>query len=880
MGASAACFVVVSLVAALAGAVTIIAPSDPGALAVQSDGVFLARAGAGAPRRTAHLSTVTDFEVLSVVKGRLRVRDLIAVVVPGGQEGDEIWYVPGSPQFIPGEVYLIFADLGEDGLWRPRLLAESVLRRVRGADGTRVLVPVDEAAEVESLPVPGAASVLFPGAMDEAPFVDAVRRRLGGRPGWDWAPLLAVGEEWAAAAKAAPSGCAFMQSGGTSFRWRSFDTGGSVTMWAGSTGDTSISGGGYGQVQGALGRWNAVSSTSINALYGGVTSSSITCTASQDSLANAVVFNDPCNDIANLNGCSGTLAYGGVGASGTHSFDGTTWYSVNKWYVVVNNGSGCLGSTNYEIMLTHELGHGLGFGHTADPSSLMYPSCCHPHSALDVTCAQYLYPGGAPPPSTPTPTATPTRTATPPPATATPTRTATPPPPTATPTRTATATPTHPTVTPTWTPTRTSTATPTRTATTTPTQPTVTPTRTPTRTATPLPAATATRTPTRTPTVTRTPTRTPTATRTPTKTPTRRPTAAPATPTPGTGRQPKVIVPVIVHAEGVGGTVWRSDVVVANRGWQAQRLRFSYVNPDKVEFAATRTLPAFATLMLEDLVANLFGAGSGRGPLSVEVLTEGTQPPAVVARAYAESSSGSLGSGLSADVQPAAAAVSMPGLVHDGELRTNIAVTAGEVDVVATFELFRGLEGKVAGGVQRSIAARSQDQWTLAQLFPGKALTGVAMTVRATLTKPAIVLASLVDNASTDSVLYLGGRPEISWLVPVVARAPGAGGTFWSSSVSLWNSTGSTAWVDLEYLPEATDNSGGGILAAPLRLEPNATLVLDDVLRNWFATDSGKGALAIEATQPITVTSRVFTAGPRGGSSGNGVRAVPASSLH
>jgi hypothetical protein len=341
-----------------------------------------------------------------------------------------------------------------------------------------------------------------------------------------------------------------------------------------------------------------------------------------------------------------------------------------------------------------------------------------------------------------------------------------------------------------------------------------------------------------------------------------------------------VIVPVIVHAEGVGGTVWRSDVVVANRGWQAQRLRFSYVNPDKVEFAVTRTMPAFATLVLEDLVANLFGAGSGRGPLSVEVLTEGTQPPAVVARAYAESSSGSLGSGLSADVQPAAAAVSVPGLVHDGELRTNIAVTAGDADVIATFELFRGPEGKVAGGVQRSIAARSQDQWTMAQLFPGKALAGVPMTVRTTLTKPAIVLASVVDNASTDSVLYLGSRPGTSWLVPVVARAPGAAGTFWSSSVSLWNAGATTAWVDLEYLPEARDNAGGGVLAAPLRLEPNATLVLDDVLRNWFATDSGKGALAIEATQPIAVTSRVFTAGPHGGSSGNGVRAVPASSLH
>ncbi|HSO24646.1 MAG TPA: matrixin family metalloprotease, partial [Chondromyces sp.] len=377
--------------AGLVGAATIIAPADPGELAEQSQGVFLARALGSKAVRTSHVSTVTEFVVVETIKGALTSGVRVTVVVPGGQLEDEIWFVPGSPSFAEGEIYLIFADQGGDGWWRPRLLAESVLRRELGSDGGKVLVPVEESVEVESLPVPGAATILFPGVIKERPFIDALAQRLGGRRGWDWEPLVDADSAASAAVKAAPAGCAFMQSGSTNFRWRSFDTGGSITMWAGNTADSSISGGGYVEVQDALGRWNAVPSTSIDVLYGGPGSAAVSCTSgNNDYVSNTVIFNDPCNDIADLSGCSGTLAYGGVGASGTHTFDGATWYSLNNWYVVVNNGAGCLGSTNYEIMLTHELGHGLGFGHTSDPASLMFPSCCHPHNTLDNTCAQYL----------------------------------------------------------------------------------------------------------------------------------------------------------------------------------------------------------------------------------------------------------------------------------------------------------------------------------------------------------------------------------------------------------------------------------------------------------------------------------------------------------
>ncbi len=75
------------------------------------------------------------------------------------------------------------------------------------------------------------------------------------------------------------------------------------------------------------------------------------------------------------------------------------------------------------------------------------------------------------------------------------------------------------------------------------------------------------------------------------------------------------------------------------------------------------------------------------------------------------------------------------------------------------------------------------------------------MTVRATLSNPGVVFASMTDNNSTDSAVYLGKEPDKNWIVPVVAYIPGKDDTFWISSVSLWNSSSATAWVTLEYLP-------------------------------------------------------------------------------
>jgi hypothetical protein len=423
-----------------------------------------------------------------------------------------------------------------------------------------------------------------------------------------------------------------------------------------------------------------------------------------------------------------------------------------------------------------------------------------------------------------------------------------------------------PAVTPTSTPVP-PTATPTPQPTQTPGGPTATPTPTPIP-----PTATPTPPPTKTP---RAPTRTPTATRTPTPTKTPKPTGE----NPGeNGKQ--VTVPAVAHVDGVGGTPWRSDVSIANPNSISQQLRFDYL-PDKGDkLSKTRVVKPFSALLLKDVVKNLLGGKDGKGPLRIEVITEGTELPSVISRTYAARSFGNLGSGLPADVEPSTGEFTMPGLIHGADYRSNVAVMAGpDKDVSAHFQLYRGLDGGVSGLEKRIIKAGGLGQWSVDKLFPGKIRDGQSMTVKVILSQPGIAFASLVDNASTDSAVFLGKRSGSSWIVPVVAHIPGKDDTLWSSTVTLWNANSSVAEIELEYLPENTDNTSGGIDAAPFLLGGYDTYSLKDVLRTRFGITKGKGALVVRATKPITVTSRVSTAGPGGGTSGNGVRSVHESVL-
>jgi len=275
-------------------------------------------------------------------------------------------------------------------------------------------------------------------------------------------------------------------------RWFQPDSGQPVSYVVDSTGDATL---GFttsrAAVDAAMAAWtNVPTSNLILADTGTADCSTPSNCAFSPCDANRIVFNDPNNEITDPSGCAGILAIGGYcNTSNTTVVNGTTFDQIVVGKVMFNNGwGGCSfwNQCNVSEVMTHELGHSIGLGHSTDPNATMWATAhfdgrCAGLGTDDVAAVNFMYPQSGTP--LPTGTFTPSPTA-PPPSTATNTRA-----PTSTPTITPTAT-----VTPTFTATRTASQTPTVTATFTPGPPTATFTQTapptPTRTLVPTAAGT------------------------------------------------------------------------------------------------------------------------------------------------------------------------------------------------------------------------------------------------------------------------------------------------------------------------------------------------------------------------------------------------------
>ena len=354
-----------------------------------------------------------DFTVISSMKGMFSIDDVLSL--RRYSYYDMVGHLDITGDFTPQAdyFYLIFLDQYAEGYWRPMMMSYYIFEAPPAgfAPGNEEAywVPVEESLSIGTFPLPDGdiAEPLRPYKMNA---LMQLLQQYNTHPETKWDPTPALidnndintSSDQSAGDRAIPTGCDFDLGGGLS-RWKSQ----SIEYFYDVTGAPAD----------ALTRFTIVIATlkteypGLDLSFGGTADFTPDCSdgsvSGNDFIAflnsnlngnqsMLLMFEDPCNQMANLNNCAGVLGIGGsYMLSTSHVFKGDTWKDAAWGYVSINNGvRPCLTEINYERLLTHEITHTLKMDHlnaTTYPGNNMNPTCCNPINTKDRECMNYVY---------------------------------------------------------------------------------------------------------------------------------------------------------------------------------------------------------------------------------------------------------------------------------------------------------------------------------------------------------------------------------------------------------------------------------------------------------------------------------------------------------
>jgi hypothetical protein len=332
------------------------------------------------------IDTWVSIRIEESLKGADR-RDRIAVSVPGGTAGDRTSVVFGAPRFRVGEKVLVFAtptkagDLTVTGLFQGKL-------EIVGGTRRKARVVPDAGAGAA---VVGSQRVVAEDGLDA--FLARVRALVRRYPAKGLADGVRSEIPAGANVEVAPS---FTQLPLIPLRYFGPDNGVPVSFMlnpAGSPVSPAATTAGFGAARQA---WTDVDGASIVVADGGITTKA--CRTFFD--GSVVSHGDPCGQAPPFDPvtCSGVLAFTGVSGFTleTKVVNGVSFLEMTEADTVFNAQTDCFyagpnAAKNYEEVLSHEMGHGLGMGHSCGDS---FTPACVPGTEQDDALMRAIAHGG------------------------------------------------------------------------------------------------------------------------------------------------------------------------------------------------------------------------------------------------------------------------------------------------------------------------------------------------------------------------------------------------------------------------------------------------------------------------------------------------------
>lgn len=340
--------------------------------------------------------TVTRFQVERVLAGVLPGSEFQVHEIGGHWDGLTT-VIAGSPSYVTGSRYLLFLSRGPGLRWRSRMMAYGLLVE---DEAQGLLRPLPEAVEFS---IVASAGVEAPATYRRDALLDHLAAVARGSS-WDARSAQQISAAWDEL-HLAPSACKFLLDNppppnppgdNLPFRYFGFALTESLSIIPTTPAQPGFDS--AAAVAAAVTAWTADPASVINYFPVSAQPTTADCADSSAIVLGEAIFDDPCSEIPNLSGCVGTLAFGGSAYTGeTTAFHGEQWHRGFMPFAVVNNGlDGCINDTAFREMLTHELGHSLGFDHHTDSDATMFGTLHNDGRGAslrttDSGCASYAY---------------------------------------------------------------------------------------------------------------------------------------------------------------------------------------------------------------------------------------------------------------------------------------------------------------------------------------------------------------------------------------------------------------------------------------------------------------------------------------------------------